>query len=126
MSGQIVHFELPVDDFDRASGFYGELFGWGITPMGPTSAMARTAPSDEYGRPSEPGAINGAFARRAEPISVPVLTIGVDDIDKTLERIQTLGGNLVQAKTPVGDIGFVAYFTDSESNTVGLWENAKS
>ena len=30
MAGTIVHFELPSGDADRASGFWGGLFGWQI------------------------------------------------------------------------------------------------
>jgi Predicted enzyme related to lactoylglutathione lyase len=32
MPGQIVHFELPSKDVDRASGFWSGLFGWQIGP----------------------------------------------------------------------------------------------
>jgi hypothetical protein len=31
----------------------------------------------------------------------------------------------VAPKTPVGDMGFAAYFTDPEGNVVGLWETAR-
>jgi uncharacterized protein len=29
----IVHFEIPVDDVDRAKKFYNDLFGWKIEKM---------------------------------------------------------------------------------------------
>ncbi len=29
-------------------------------------------------------------------------------------------------KTPVGDMGFAAYFKDTEGNVIGLWETAGS
>jgi predicted enzyme related to lactoylglutathione lyase len=32
----------------------------------------------------------------------------------------------VQAKLPVGDMGFAAYFADSEGNVLGLWQDAAS
>ena len=38
--------------------------------------------------------------------------------------IGELGGSTVRGKEPVGDMGFAAYFTDSEGNLVGLWETA--
>ena len=38
--------------------------------------------------------------------------------------IGELGGSTVRGKEPVGDMGFAAYFTDSEGNLVGLWQNA--
>ena len=33
MSGKVVHFEIPVDDRDRASAFYGGAFGWQLNSM---------------------------------------------------------------------------------------------
>ena len=30
MAGEIVHFEVPAADVDRASGFWSGLFGWNI------------------------------------------------------------------------------------------------
>ena len=47
-----------------------------------------------------------------------------DDIDQTLKSIGSLGGSTVRAKEQVGDMGFAAYFKDSEGNVVGLWQNA--
>ena len=34
------------------------------------------------------------------------------------------GGDVALGRQPVGDMGFTAYFTDTEGNLVGLWENA--
>jgi predicted enzyme related to lactoylglutathione lyase len=31
---------------------------------------------------------------------------------------------VVRERTQVGEMGFTAYFTDTEGNLVGLWENA--
>ena len=31
----------------------------------------------------------------------------------------------MREKREVGDMGFVAYFKDTEGNVVGFWENAK-
>ena len=62
--------------------------------------------------------------QRQTPITSPVLVIDVPDIDATLSTIGELGGSTVRGKEPVGDMGFAAYFTDSEGNLVGLWESA--
>jgi hypothetical protein len=53
-----------------------------------------------------------------------VVTINVKDIDKSLDKIEKLGGKTVQKKQPVGSMGFTAYFKDSEGNIVGLYQNA--
>jgi len=40
----------------------------------------------------------------------PVLTIEVDSIDESLQRIAGEGGTVVRRRTPMGDIGAYAYF----------------
>jgi predicted enzyme related to lactoylglutathione lyase len=64
------------------------------------------------------------MADRQAPIEHTVVTVGVDDIDKALEKISSLGGSAVGEKMDVGGMGWAAYFKDSEGNVVGLWQTA--
>jgi uncharacterized protein len=121
----IVHFEIPADNTKRASDFYSKAFGWMINPMPEMDyIMVGTAESDENGMPKNPGSINGGMAKRGGPVENIVVTIAVKDIDKTLQTVEKLGGKTVVGKTPIGDMGFTAYFKDSEGNTVGLFQSA--
>ena len=125
MSGRVVHFEIPADDVSRAREFYQSAFGWDLNPIPEVDyTMVNTTPTNEQGMPTDPGAINGGMLKREPPVSSPVITIDVEDIDKTLERIGTLGGSTVQPKQSVMDMGFAAYFRDSEGNLMGLWQSA--
>jgi predicted enzyme related to lactoylglutathione lyase len=124
MSGRVVHFEIPFDDQERASSFYAEAFGWTMKALPEMRyVLASTGPSDE-GPPSEPGFINGGLLERGLPVGGPLVVVDVEDIEASLKQIETLGGTTVTAKEPVGDMGFAAYFKDSEGNLVGLWQNA--
>jgi hypothetical protein len=38
--------------------------------------------------------------------------------------IEAGGGSTVRPKEPVADMGFAAYFTDSEGNLMGIWQTA--
>ncbi len=125
MSGEVVHFEIPVDDVDRARAFYKDAFGWQINPVPDMDyTLVGTTPADEQGRPKEPGSINGGLAVRQAPINHPLITVDVDDIDAALPRIEQLGGKTVAPKMPIGDMGFAAYFADSEGNVLGLFQSA--
>jgi predicted enzyme related to lactoylglutathione lyase len=86
--------------------------------------MVTTTPTDDTGRPSEIGGINGGMLERQGPITGPVITIGVDDLDGALTRIEKLGGKVAIGRQPVGDMGFSAYVHDTEGNLIGLWQNA--
>jgi predicted enzyme related to lactoylglutathione lyase len=60
---------------------------------------------------------------RQGPITAPIITIGVADIDDSVARIEKLGGRVAIGKQPVGDMGFSAYVHDTEGNLIGLWQN---
>ena len=125
MNGRVVHFEVPFDDADRAREFYREVFGWQIQPMPEMDYnMVSTGPVSDQGMPSEPGYIGGGMMQRQAPYTSPVLTLEVDDIDATIVAVEKQGGAAVGEKMAVGDMGFAAYFTDSEGNVMGLWQNA--
>lgn len=125
MNGRVVHFEVPFDDADRARQFYAEVFNWQIRPMPEMNYnMVSTGPVSDEGMPSEPGYIGGGMMERQAPATSPVLTIEVDDIDAAVNAIEKHGGAAVGEKTAVGEMGFAAYFTDSEGNLLGLWQTA--
>jgi predicted enzyme related to lactoylglutathione lyase len=127
MSGRVVHFEVPFDDGDRARNFYKEAFGWQVTEMPEMGyTLVMTGPSGDQG-PTEPGFINGGMLPRQDSASPgPVVVVDVDSIDASLEKIRGLGGSDLVGKTPVGDMGFAAYFKDPEGNVIGLWETVRS
>jgi predicted enzyme related to lactoylglutathione lyase len=126
MSGEVVHFEIPADDTGRAQAFYRDAFGWEIQPMPEFDyAFVITSPVDDQGRPKEPGEINGGMYQRNKDQPAPVVTINVDDIDAALARVAELGGAPVGEKAAVADMGWAAYFTDTEGNVMGLWQSAR-
>ena len=127
MSGRVVHFEIPYDDGDRARSFYGAAFGWQLVPMQDLGyTMVMTGPTDPESGATEPGFINGGmFERTADfPGTGPNIVVDVTSIDQALGKVEEAGGAVVRGRTPVGEMGFTAYFTDTEGNLVGLWETA--
>jgi len=85
--------------------------------------MIQTTAVDEKHMPTEPGAINGGMMKRQDPVKSPVITIAVQDIEETMKNVIKMGGELVRGKMQVGDMGYAAYFKDSEGNIIGLWQN---
>ena len=124
MHGRVVHFEVPYDDAERARGFYADVFGWQIQPIPEMRYdIVSTGPGTEQG-PSEPGYIGGGMTERGDMVTQPIITIAVDDIDATLQKLSSSGGSARGEKVQVGDMGWAAYFTDSEGNVMGLWQSA--
>jgi hypothetical protein len=124
---KVVHFEIPAEDVSRAKEFYGSIFGWDLQDYdmgGGSYTILQTVPVDERQMPTEPGAINGGMMQRSETTPGPVITIQVDAIDEALKKIEAGGGGVVTPRTEVPNMGWFAYFKDSEGNTMGLWETA--
>ena len=125
MSSRVVHFEIPFDDADRARSFYREVFDWQIQAIPDLNYnMVSTGPTSDQGMPTEPGFIGGGMLERQAPVTAPVITVQVDDIDAALVAVEKHGGRALGEKLTVGGMGFAAYFNDSEGNLMGLWQNA--
>ncbi len=123
--GKVVHFEIPADNLARAKKFYSTVFGWTLNEFPEMEyTIVRTVESDENGMPKELGAINGGMLQRQDPVKAPIITISVDNMDQAAATIEKNGGKIIRPKMPVGDMGFAAYFKDTEGNVVGLWQNA--
>jgi len=127
MSGEVVHFEIPADNTKRARTFYEKTFGWKMNIVPEMDyTLVTTGPADGEGMPKAPGYIGGGIGPRDGPLKVPVVTIMVDDIEAAAKTIQKNGGKMVRGKVQVGDMGFAAYFTDSEGNVLGLFQAARA
>lgn len=127
---KVVHFEIPTDDHPRAKQFYAEAFGWHLQDMptgGDVYTFAITTPVDENFQHKESGAINGGLFQRNPqlPVDKPVITIGVDSIDDAIRSIEAAGGSLAVPKGEVPEMGYYAYFKDTEGNLMGLWESMR-
>ncbi len=119
---KVVHFEIPVDDMNRAKKFYS-IFGWQIRDIpGMDYVGLTTADVDENRMPKEPGAINGGMMRRSKEVTAPVVAIHVKSVEDHIKKALAAGGKLITPKSEVGDMGYYAYIADTEGNVIGLWE----
>jgi predicted enzyme related to lactoylglutathione lyase len=110
----IVHIELPAEDRMAAAKFYSDLFGWDI----------QDAPEMNYATFHD-GSLGGGFnplSNDVEPGDV-IIYINSDDVLADLERIEAAGGKTVMPKMDVGDLGYIAWFSDPTGNVVGLFES---
>jgi predicted enzyme related to lactoylglutathione lyase len=108
----IIHFEVPADDVERARKFYQGLFGWKIEPAEGGYNLITVG---------EPGPNGGMMARQVPGQGITVY-INVESVDDYSKKIQSLGGTIVMPKTPVPTMGYFAVFIDTEGNALALWE----
>ncbi len=113
---RVVHFEIPADDPQRAAAFYEKVFGWEIAKWeGPADYWLATSGPDEG-----PG-INGAITRRDDQATTRNI-IDVPSVDEFAREIVMAGGTVLMPKTPVPQVGYMAYCTDTEGNVFGIME----
>ncbi len=114
MAGKVVHFEIPIDNGDRATAFYEQAFGWSLERWGPVEYWTTTA--------GEGDGIGGALAKRSDDVPSLMFYIEVGDIDSALEAVETAGGTRLTERMPIPTVGWSAFFEDTEANKVGLFQ----
>jgi len=118
MANAINWFEIPVVDFGRAKNFYNTIFGFEMQEQKMGDYVMGFFPGDQNG-------VNGAICQGDgyKPSTEGTLIyLNADGkIDDVIGRIEKAGGKIVMPKTLVtDDIGYIAYFTDTEGNKVAL------
>lgn len=114
MAGKVVHFEIPIDDGERATAFYEGAFGWQLDRFGPLEYWTTTAGEGE--------GIGGALTRRDPDAPTLMFYIEVDDVDGALTRIERVGGHRLSERMPIPGVGWTAFFADSEDNRIGIFQ----
>jgi uncharacterized protein len=113
MPGQIVHFELPSKDADRASSFWSDLFGWQIAGAMEDFDYRMFQAGEQQAGAVYPDADKGG--------SGVIVYFDTDDIDATIAKVRSLGGT-AEDKRPVPTHGWFAPCTDTEGNSFNLWQ----
>ena len=112
-----IHFEIPAENPQRAIDFYTKIFGWKFSKWdGPMDYWVITT-----GQSPEPG-IDGGLMQRRDPNQPCVNTIGVENLDQTVETVLSSGGSIALPKMPVPGFGWLAYCKDTEGFIFGLMQ----
>jgi predicted enzyme related to lactoylglutathione lyase len=117
----IVWFEIPADNVERAKAFYSGLFGWKTDKMpGPIEYWHL----DTGGPDASP---DGGLMKRQNPGQQGITNyIAVASVNEAAEKVQKLGGKICMPKSPVPQMGYFAICQDTEGNIFGLWETDKN
>ena len=115
-------FEIPATDISRAKKFYENIFEIKMQEMEMAGMKYAMFPFD----PTK-GKVSGGLAQ--SPLHTPGATGSIiylnanPDLQLVLERIEKAGGKITMPKTSIGENGFMAFFTDSEGNTIAIHSN---
>jgi predicted enzyme related to lactoylglutathione lyase len=115
---RFVHFEIPANDPEALTKFYGTLFGWKM----------EKAPHMEYWlcRTGEGPGIDGGIMKRIDPKQTVTNYVSVDNIEPVLADAKALGATVVVPKSPVPGMGWFSVALDPQGNPFGMWQDDKS
>jgi predicted enzyme related to lactoylglutathione lyase len=132
---RIVHFEIHAGDPERAAKFYIDVFGWEMNEWVIPGAQMKD--ENRYwlvttGPETEPGINGGLLFRRGQapiegqPVNAFVCTVGVANLDESIDKALNAGGSVALPKMAVKDMGWLAYCKDTEGNIFGMMQEDKS
>jgi predicted enzyme related to lactoylglutathione lyase len=112
----ITWFEIPATDFARAIRFYETIFGKSLIHDAAWPQLAIFP----YEKPGISGAIaqNDGMKPSGEGV---VIYLNCDGkFDAVLNRVESAGGAIVEPKSQLPNIGWIAQILDTEGNRIGL------
>ena len=120
-SNSINWFEIPAQDLTRAKTFYEKVFDVKLEPQPDMMGMKMaTFPADMNGGKVSGGIVQSTMHKPSQTGSVLYLNAN-PSIDNVISRIEQAGGKVVMPKTQISpEIGYMAFFTDTEGNKIGL------
>lgn len=128
MANNVVHFEINVDDVDRAQKFYKDVFGWAFSNLGEQFNNYSIVYPDGEVKQGEPSSgINGGMMKREVPldgngkaVNAFVCVVAVENVDEIVEKAKVAGGSVEVEPEDAEGVGRIAYIRDTENNQVGI------
>lgn len=113
-------FEIPVTDMARAKHFYQVAFSLHLEDADMQGIQMAMFPY-EAGSGKVSGALVKSEYQKPSADGVTVYLNANPDMTDVLQRIRSEGGQIVMDKTEITpEIGYMAFFIDSEGNKLGL------
>ncbi len=116
----LVHFEIPVNEPAKLSGFYEQLFNWKLTKMSnPSGQTDYWMISHKDAGPNE--TMGGLYKRTMGEIGL-INYFSVVNIDQSLAKASSLGANIIKGKQEIPNMGYFAILQDPDNNTFALFQ----
>jgi predicted enzyme related to lactoylglutathione lyase len=112
--------EIPTAQFSRAVSFYKAILDIEIEEIEMDGVKMGLFPND--GGDIFVQLIHGSDYKPASE-GVVVYLYGGDDLEQVVRKIESNGGRVIQGKTEIPEMGFYAFFIDTEGNRLGLYSS---
>ena len=117
-------FEVSVSDIERAKKFYEAIFSIKMGDIEEMMGMQMSFFPFEMNGKISGGLVQSAMHKPSAE-GVKIYFNANPDLDVALSKIEAAGGTVTMPKTKISDdIGYMAFFIDTEGNGVALHSNA--
>lgn len=116
-------FEIPAADINRAKSFYETIFGINMGDTVDMMGMQMAFFPASDGKVSG-GLVQGPMHKPSGEGAIVYLNANPAGMENVLNKIPAAGGQVTMPKTQISpEIGYMAFFTDTEGNAVALHSN---
>lgn len=113
-------FEISVSDINRAVQFYETIFSIKMEQMEMMGMKMAMFPGEAMSGKVSGGLVQGPMHKPSAD-GAKIYFNGHPDLSTALNKIEAAGGKITMPKTKISDdIGYMAFFTDTEGNSVAL------
>lgn len=113
-------FEISVSDMSRARKFYETIFDVKLEETEMMGMKMAFFPSENMSGKVSGGLVQGPMHKPSLD-GAKIYFNGNPDLNNALSKIEAAGGKVTMPKTKIGDdIGYMAFFVDTEGNGVAL------
>lgn len=116
-------FEISVADINRATKFYETIFGIKMEKQNIMGMDMAFFPAEMGNGKASGGLVKGPMHKPSGD-GVKLYLNGNPDLSAALGKVEKSGGKVTMPKTKISDdIGHMAFFTDTEGNTIAVHSN---
>ncbi|MGZ3823012.1 MAG: VOC family protein [Mucilaginibacter sp.] len=116
-------FEISVSDIARAKKFYETIFSVVLQDMEMMGMKMSFFPAENMNGKVSGGLVQGPMHKPSAD-GAKIYFNGNPDLDVALGKVEAAGGKVTMPKTKItDDIGYMAFFIDTEGNGVAMHSN---
>ena len=114
MSNSVCHWELMVNDVEKAKAFYAKIFDWKFEGTSSSEYVMINTGERPFG---------GMMAKpKAAPMAALNVYFSVASVDATLRKVVEAGATVIVPKMQVPEAGWFAMFLDPDGIPIGIFE----
>lgn len=120
-SNSLNWFEIPALDLERATRFYEAIFDVKMDPFPEMMGMKMVGFPADMGNGKASGALAQSDMHKPSMDGCIIYLNANPNIQTVIDRIEKAGGKLLIPKTQITpEIGYMAFFVDTEGNKVAV------